>query len=63
MCQKLLDFFSQRTGRVYFEIEKVSDQVQIIKETYKKLKGISEKEFDLERVELKNYINSITTFI
>ena len=63
MCQKLLDFFSQRTGRVYFEIEKVSDQVEIIKETYKKLKNISEKEFDLERLELKNYINSITTFI
>ena len=63
MCQKLLDFFSQRTGRVYFEIEKVSDQVEIIKETYKRLKNISEKEFDLERLELKNYINSITTFI
>ena len=63
MCQNLVDFFFQRTSRVYFEIEKISYQIKTIKETYKKLKSISEKQFKIEENELKKYIKTITTFI
>ena len=63
MCHRLIDFFTQRTSRIYFDTHKIPKLISIIKEPYKKLKNISEKEFNFEKDELNKYLKKITTFI
>ena len=63
MCHRLIDFFTQRTSRIYFDTHKIPKLISIIKEPYKELKNISEKEFNFEKDELNKYLKKITTFI
>ena len=63
MCHNLIDFFTQRTSRVYFDTKRIPKLISIIKDPYKKLKNISEKEFNSEKAELNKYLKKITNFI
>ena len=63
MCHNLIDFFTQRTSRVYFDTKRIPKLIPVIKEPYKKLKNISEKEFNSEKAELNKYLKKITNFI
>ena len=63
MCHNLSDFFSQRNSMVYFNINEIRKEVDMLKNQYCLFKRISKEEFKNEEKNLYNLIKDISTFI
>ena len=63
MCHNLSDFFSQRNSMVYFNINEIRKEVDMLKSQYCLFKRISKEEFKNEEKNLYDLIKDISTFI
>ena len=63
MCHNLSDFFSQRNSMVYFNINEIRKEVDMLKNQYCLFKRISKEEFKNEEKNLYNLIKDFSTFI
>ncbi len=63
MCHNLSDFFSQRNSMVYFNINEIRKEVDMLKTQYCLFKRISKEEFKNEEKNLYDLIKDISTFI
>ena len=63
MCHNLSDFFSQRNSMVYFNINEIRKEVDMLKIQYCLFKRISKEEFKNEEKNLYDLIKDISTFI
>ena len=63
MCHNLSDFFSQRNSMVYFNINEIRKEVDMLKNDYCLFKRISKEEFKNEEKNLYDLIKDISTFI
>ena len=63
MCHNLSDFFSQRNSMVYFNINEIRKEVDMLKSQYCLFKRISKEEFKNEEKKLYDLIKDISTFI
>ncbi len=62
MCHNLLDFFSQRNSMIYYNLDKVLSLIQENRKELTEVSGISEKKWNEQLIDLKKYIDQITTF-
>ena len=62
MCHNLSDFFSQRNSMVYFNINEIRKEVDMLKNQYCLFKRISKEEFKNEEKKLYDLIKDISTF-
>jgi len=62
MCHNLLDFFSQRNSMIYYNLDKVLSLIQENRKELTEVSGISEKKWNEQLIDLKRYIDQITTF-